>query len=121
MNSSILRRTPLRRISSRRLDEQAEYRIRSAAFLLAHPYCQVWLTERGIDERVAIRCSGVLDFGPGVSRVLVPRSRTVHHRNKRRGPRLLDESEWMAVSWAAHQRIENNKAWARERGYLRPF
>lgn len=121
MQSSFLRRVPLRRISPRRRAEQEAYGPRAATFLLQHPYCQVWLAERGISEDFAREHRGILDLGFGVPRVFVPRSEVIHHRNKRRGPRLLDESEWMAVSHAAHRRIENNKAWARDRGYLRPF
>lgn len=112
---------PFPRVSARRREELAAYRAARLRFLREHPYCQVWLAERGIPEERAIRERGLFRFGPGVSPVRVPRSDTVHHRNKRRGARLLDEREWMAVSWAAHRRIEQNKAWARERRYLRPY
>jgi hypothetical protein len=122
MNHSTLSRyAPMRRISARRALQSDAYSERQAQFLREHPYCQVWLAERGIPERMAIEQRGTLRFGPGVSPVFVPRSQVVHHRNKRRGARLLDEAEWMAVSHSAHRRIEENKAWARERGYLRPF
>jgi hypothetical protein len=51
----------------------------------------------------------------------VPLATQVHHRNKRRGADLLDQTEWLAVSASAHHRIENDKAWARAQGYLLNF
>lgn len=34
---------------------------------------------------------------------------------------LLDENFWLAVCRANHERIENNKTWAREQGFLLNF
>lgn len=110
---------PLRPISDRRLRETNLYRFRSRRFLLAHPYCQIWLAEHDVAEGMAIRLGGVLRLaGAWVS---VPRATEIHHRNKRRGANLLDERHWLAVSAAAHDEIENHKAWARTRGYLLNF
>ncbi len=118
--TALVRHTPLRRVSLRRLEQLRSYAARRAQFLRDHPYCQLWLAEHGVDEARTIRERGVLPFG-GQPRVQVPRSATVHHRNKRRGGRLLDEREWLAVSWTGHRRIEDHKAWARDRGFLKSF
>ena len=115
-----MRRTPLRRISERRLLETDLYRRRLQQFLLAHPYCQLWLTEHGVAESLAIERHGIVHL-PDNPAALVPLATQVHHKNKRRGADLLDENHWLAVSRDAHERIENHKAWARARGYLEPF
>lgn len=115
-----MKRSPLRRISVRRLAETRLYRFRIQQFLFRHPYCQVWLTEHGISEAEAIQRSGLVHLMDG-SRVMVPLATEVHHRNKRRGWDLLDQSEWLAVSREAHRRIESEKTWAREQGFLREF
>lgn len=119
--SALVRRTPLRRVSFRRLQQLRLYWVRRARFLRAHPYCQLWLKEHGVDEAEAIRQRGCLRLGAPRRLVFVPRSATVHHRNKRRGARLLDEREWRAVGWSGHRAIEDHKAWARGRGFLKPF
>jgi hypothetical protein len=115
-----MKRTPLRRISDRRLVETNLYRYRIKQFLLEHPYCQVWLAEHGISEETALREGGVVPL-PNGSRASVPLATQVHHRNKRRGADLLDQDNWLAVSAEAHDRIESDKAWARAQGFLLPF
>jgi hypothetical protein len=50
-----------------------------------------------------------------------PRATEIHHMNKRRGKMLLDESFWLAVCRKNHERIEQNKKWAREQGFLLNF
>lgn len=115
------RQSPLRRVSPRRREQLRLYELRRPGFLREHPYCQLWLAEHGVREDHAIRQRGLLRFGPGLPPIFVPRSSTVHHYAKRRGARLLDERFWMAVSWPGHRAIENDKQWARQRGYLAPF
>ncbi len=129
----IVRRTPLkrhtrlRRVSPKRILRLRSYYTRALAFLAAHPYCQVWLREHGLTEQDAIAGKGFVKLSRvvGTTMVLwdspVPKSEEVHHTNKRRGARLLEEADWLAVSAAAHDRIEANKAWAREQGYLKAF
>lgn len=114
-----MRRTGIRRISVRRLEETSRYHYRRKQFLLAHPYCQVWLAENGIPETQAMSVHGLVLIGEKV--IAVPLSTEVHHKNKRRGHDLLDQEHWMAVSEDAHKRIEANKAWARARGFLLAF
>ena len=74
--------------------------------------------ERGIPEALAIQHGGTI---PGDPQVVVPLATQVHHRDKRRWARLLDESQWLAVSRQAHRQIEDSLEWARANGYLRDF
>ncbi len=114
-----MKRTTLRRVSMRRLSELSLYHYRRKLFLRAHPYCQVWLAEHGVQEETAIRQGGRVECG-GVMEI-IPLSTEIHHKNKRRGGDLLDQDYWMAVSLDAHRGIEGNKAWARALGYSSNF
>lgn len=135
-----LRRSPIRRVSEKRLAELKRYWARIPGFLAEHPVCQIWLAEHGFTEadltkdpagQWCVRIE-VPDLTQPIAvgaraplkeiRLLpAPRSEVVHHRNKRRGARLLDESEWIAASRRGHGQVEGGKAWARQKGYLRPF
>jgi hypothetical protein len=123
----LTRRTGIRRVSSRRARELRIYRRAVYVFLLAHPFCQVYLKENNLSEAEAIAnkgCHFVRRQGDGLTWIEaldIPFATQVHHMNKRRGARLLDESEWLAVCKAAHDRIEGNKSWARAAGFLRNF
>lgn len=68
----------------------AEYHRLRDAFLAEHPRCAVF------PERKA----------------------TEIHHTRGRGRFLLDTSTWLAVSRAGHEKIEVERAWARERGFL---
>lgn len=122
----MIRKSPLRRksrlspVSPKRAKELKEYRVRRAAFLAAHPWCQVWLAENGvteddvnpkgvavIKEAFSIRCCGS-----------VPRSEEIHHRKHREGKRLNDEQYWMACSRQGHRAIHANPALAYKMGWL---
>jgi len=113
--------TTLRRISFRRRGELNRYGPKRKKFLRDHPYCQFWLAENSVSEAHAIAQRGRVRIGKDSAKVSVPRSSTIHHRNKRRGARLLEERFWMAVSWAGHRFIEQQKKWARDRAYLTQF
>ena len=106
--SSLKRRTRMPRISPRRATERAAYRRDVKAFLVAHPFCQaqtyVWELEGNTQP---------LTFVMG--------SNQVHHRNKCRGARLLDQRWWMAVGPYYHEEIETRKEWARKVGLLLPL
>jgi len=110
----------LKPMSDRRLLDSPLYRYRRQQFLLLHPYCQVWLAEHHLTEDEAKQQQGLVRL-PDQSTVSVPLATEIHHRNKRRGADLLDQSEWLAVSREAHARIEGHKTWARAHGYLRDF
>ena len=114
-----MNRSPLRRISARRLEETWLYQYRRKGFLMAHPYCQLWLAEQGIAEADAIRQGGCVEINGMVASI--PLSTEIHHKNKRRGADLLDTSFWLAVAQNSHRRIEANKAWARTAGFLVDF
>lgn len=129
----LLRRTRLAPISKRRRRQSDQYRKLRAAFLAAHPDCQVWLAEHGKTEAdvkfnpltgdrfVLEPVWSTTLFRYVEIRVPVPASEEIHHVNKRRGDRLNDTSEWLAVSRRYHREIERNKAWARAKGYLKDF
>ena len=105
------RKTPMKRVSKRRQAESKEYMRLREAFLKEHDICQLWMAENNIREgdwgdRVKAFCMGA------------PRSTEIHHVNGRNGSNYLDTSTWMAVCRESHERIENNKSWARDNGYL---
>lgn len=51
----------------------------------------------------------------------LPRSTEIHHRNKTRGERKLDERFWMAASRYYHDQVEHELAKARQDGFVLPF
>ena len=115
------RYTPLRRsgyvrhASSHRQEERTRYAHQRLAYLEAHPFCQLTIARLGLEERLVVALGGIS------SGWIVPRATEIHHRNKGRGARLLDERWWMAVSASSHEGLEANKGWARECGYLLPI
>lgn len=119
----MIRRTPLRRVSKKRKQALAEYYKRRMLFLVKHPYCQVWLAENGFKESDIIQVTGrggVVCRTDGFRAVeySVPRSSEIHHTKKPKATYLNDESTWLAVCREMHDKIEGNKKWAREKGYL---
>jgi hypothetical protein len=85
-----MKRSPLRRVSAKRLKELAVYSARRKAFLRTYFIC--WVCH-------------------------FRRSREIHHREGR-GRNYLEESTWMAVCKPCHRRIHRNPAWARAKGFL---
>ncbi len=106
---------PLPRVTKKRAKQLREYSKRRKAFLEAHPICQVWLKENSVTE-TTVSVAMLLLIYPQA-----PRSTEVHHRGKRRGEALLDESLWLACCQKNHERIEQNKSWARANGFLLNF
>lgn len=125
-----MKRSPIRRMSAKRAAESKAYTFARSQFLAEHPLCQVTLREAGIPEEVALNAwRHVINERGGVSPVglrifwdgkivAISRSHQIHHRNKRNGTRLTDARWFLAVSLVKHDEIENNKTWARTRGYL---
>ncbi len=115
-----LRRSKLKPVSTKRAGQLREYAKLRKQFLEDHPFCQVAIEEHAADEAVIVRifkdCSALLIAGQHI-----PRATEIHHKNKRRGAMLNDTKHWMAVCRENHERIENNKAWARSKGYLKDF
>ena len=120
--SKLSRKAPLRNFSEFLKSDAESYKVSRLRFLSEHPYCQLWLSEHGVSEEVAIQSQGHIRLRePDGPLVPVPLATEIHHTNKRRADRLLDSRYWMAVSAEAHQKIEANKDWARVMGYLLGF
>lgn len=83
---------PIRRVSKKRAYALRLYNAAAKRFLIAFPTCMVCLNED---------------------------SDQVHHM-RGRGIWLLIQKFWMAVCFRCHMRIEGNRKWATEYGYLLP-
>lgn len=114
-----MKRTRINRVSAKRAEQNCKYIVAREGFLRLHPVCQIWICEKQYDESevVAAYHAGQRTFRGE----LMPQATQIHHRNKRHGERLLDERWWMAVCRANHERVEANKSWARDKGYLLPI
>lgn len=112
------RSKPIRKVSVKRSSQLREYFAARERYLADHPICMVWLAENGFsNNQVLLDSSSVMTFHT----MGAPAATEVHHKDKRRGARLLDQMHWMAVCRFNHNRIENNKAWARANGFLLNF
>lgn len=94
----IVRRTPLKRstkpiprVSAKQRARHADYAPRAQAFKKANPTCQV-CNHRRTDD--------------------------VHHKSKRSGPNMSDESTFLAVCRTCHNWIHENPGSARKMGCL---
>jgi len=126
-------RSPIRRVSKKRSGQLREYSKRRAIFLALHPVCEVWCAENWWEwipappgcgpwyRRVGDESGSAVNDNVLLNNHGAPRADQVHHKNKRRGEMLLDEAFWLAVCDEKHKRIENNLAWARERGFSLNF
>ncbi len=85
-----LKRTPIKKVSTKRSKENAQYLNTRMKFLIGKT-CPI--TGRPATE--------------------------VHHVDGRENSRLNDETEWLAVTREGHQKIHLNPTWARENGYLK--
>ncbi len=120
-----MKRTPIKRVSSGRASQLAEYRRIRAQFMRAHPLCQATLLEHGIPEKLAIEkwCGDGARQGYGVIIlwngfiVRIPAAVEIHHRNKKNGIRLTDERWFLAVSGEKHDWIESHLSEARALGW----
>ncbi len=121
----IKRKSRPKPITDERAKERREYRKKIEAYLLAHPFDQVKIAICGFDEQE------VIAHGIGLNRFnaqgiffqgqLIRCSNQIHHRNKCRRARLLDERWWMATARESHDYIENHLTWARAEGYSLPI
>jgi hypothetical protein len=87
----MIRRTPIRRCSTKRAAQLRIYTKKRIAFLEANPVCQV--------------CGNA-------------RAGEVHHAWGRIGELLNAEEHWLAVCRWCHNEIHNKPKWARANGYL---
>jgi len=108
-----MKRTPIKRVSSKRAKELREYAKLREAYLAAHPYCQATILIAGLDEAEVISRQG--HYGNGC---IVRDATEIHHVAKRYGSRLNDMSKWLAVCRGMHLYIEQDKTWARANGLL---
>lgn len=107
-----MKRTPIRRVSSKRSKQLREYAKLRKEYLEYHPFCQASIKIHGLDEEKVILNRG------WVGSVVIPRSTEIHHVARRYGSRLNDTTKWLSVCRDMHQRIELNPSWARENGLL---
>jgi len=82
----------IKAVSDKRKKQNAEYSVLKAEFLMQNLYCEVF---------------------PALI------ATEVHHGMGREGKWLLDTTHWHAVSRAGHEWIENNRAEAAKRGFLK--
>lgn len=122
--SPLRRSKPIRKVSTKRAKQLREYFARRVYFLRENPICQVWMRENGWTRRDAswftkdgcdVNCTFLMHVHHA------PAATEVHHVAKRRGEMLNDERHWLAVCRHNHERIEQNKSWARANGYLTNF
>ena len=113
-----MKRCAIKRVSSKRSKELREYSKLRKDYLLAHPYCQAFMKINGIDEAEVIAKGGRYTAHPFRWEREVPLATDIHHVSKRYGSRLNDTSKWLAVCREMHERIEQNKSWARDNGLL---
>lgn len=120
-----MKRTAIKRVSSKRAIQNRQYLKRRALFLLEHPFCGWWLKEMGCTEAQAEQGNGIIQFvtetDQGV-RVITwracPRSDQIHHRKGRTGEMLLNEEFWLAVSQLGHDTIHKYPLESYEKGYM---
>jgi len=90
-----LKRTPMKKVSTRQAKRLRTYRQLRRLYLDQHPFCEVCKTAHATD---------------------------IHHKGDGEGPKRGSNTNkvehWMAVCRPCHDRIENNKSWARSQGYL---
>ena len=93
-----MRRSPLKKVSEKYGEELEKFHRKvKPKWLLEHPGCQVEITPE-------ILCNSI----NGV---------TIHHM-KGRGKYLNNKRWFLTVCTDCHRKIENNKKWARNEGYI---
>lgn len=113
-------KAPRRRVkpmSDRRKKAARLYSKQRAAFLAAHPYCQVWIERMGLSESALIQWHGNYSDVWGVLRS-APLATDIHHKAGRTGPNYLNEATWLAVCRDEHAWIHAHPSEARRRGWL---
>jgi len=91
-----MKRSNIKRVSSKRSKEQREYKRLNIAYMTDNPICEV------VDQD-GVKCS--------------QRATELHHR-KGRYQFYLDTKTFMACCKAHHNHIHENGEWSKERGYL---
>ena len=86
-----MKRTPLRRVSTRQQKRLNRYYAASKAYLDEHPMCEMPGCGYHADE--------------------------IHHKMGR-GIHIDNPEHFMAICRSCHRRVEDNKSWAREKQYI---
>lgn len=113
-----MKRTPIKRVSSKRSAQLREYSRLRKEYLEKHKYCQAFMKINGIDEAEVIAKGGRYTAHPFRWEREVPLATDIHHVGHRYGSRLNDTSKWLAISREFHERIHAEPSWARENGLL---
>lgn len=104
-----MKRTPLRRVSKTRAQENVQYTLAIAQ----------WKQKReGMDgyHRCQFRPGPPCDLAE--DRCMDMAMHPPHHRAGRAGALLYDQRRFLALCFKHHQYVENNKRWSRENGYI---
>lgn len=97
----------MRKISDRQRKRLAEYaKVKKEYLTTRKSFCEV--------------CADPV-ITDGVSKMILIKADTIHHRRGRAGNLLLDTRFFLSVCNNCHDRIHNNPAWAREHGYLQSW
>jgi len=110
-------RTPLKRISGKRMKAVAAYMKARKEYLAEHPYCQWNIRECGWNEQEIIARDGLVFDGPS-NGIRVALATEIHHIRGRVGSLLTDKNFFLAVSAEAHRKIHENPAYSYEKGYM---
>jgi hypothetical protein len=95
------RRRRLPAISDRMKQKQVTYRLLKQLHHPLHPYCEMKNGDCPNGDK------------------LHPSERFPHHMRGREGRWLNDTTEWLWCCLAGHMKIEANRKWAKEQGYLK--
>lgn len=109
------------KVTPERAAANREYSKRRKAYLIAHPYCMIFIKLKGLKEEEVIRNNGLVwipNSVYGSAKRQVPIATEIHHSRKPKKTYLNDESTWFAASREYHEWAENHKNLARELGVL---
>lgn len=115
-SSKPLKRTPLKKVSSKRQKDMRTYSALRKKHLSAHPYCQVTIRLLGLNEQDVIAEQGWYKDVWGRT-VKCPLAEDIHHRAGR-GANYLDENTWLAVCREKHVWIHHHASEARKMNLL---
>jgi hypothetical protein len=126
-----LKRSRISPVSKKRAKEMRTYSKLRKECLEKQPVCEVWLHENGwkcirfkdVFQDALYHRDGTfkIDQAPAwwlIDECMAPQATEIHHRDKR-GKNYLNVATFMCVSRQGHEKIENNKSWAREVGFLK--
>lgn len=115
-----MKRTYLKRQSTKRRKENAEYMKVRDEYLKEHPYCEWWLHNAGLKES-DVSPMGTVEMNRGFDMIIywVPKANQIHHK-KGRGKYLCVKEFFMAVSDEGHRWIHAHPKESYEREYMLP-